>query len=96
MGFEVHPTIWSTITLTWGKAKGFTIYHNGKNVTNFLLHKCEFVVSVNPSITELKTGFGNMLPEVTLDDVTLWYKEMQDSNVETVFRHFTGKHFITC
>lgn len=91
MGFEVHPTIWSTVTLTWAKTRGFTIFHNGKNVTTYLIHKCDSVASVPSAITELKTGFGSVLPELSLDDVTLWYKEIQDSNVQTIFRHFTGK-----
>ncbi|KAK3728148.1 hypothetical protein QZH41_019461, partial [Actinostola sp. cb2023] len=90
IGFQVYPSIWSTITLSWAKSSGFTLYHNGKNVTRFLVHKCESVISVSPTNTLFRTGYESTVPALQLDDVTLWYKELKDPEIVKIFRFFTA------
>ena len=83
--FYIEPNLWTFVTMmnprgTW------KILLNG--VDQAVTSTCSPLVSVNNMDGKLILKNGGNDCSVMFDDVAVWYRELEDSEVETIYRYY--------
>ena len=88
----VSQRVWTHLTFTWKQSTGVgyvTIYRNGKRVPDTTKH-CNSGVFTDLQDSDIKLG-STQQPLASFDDIIVWNKVLDASQVEKLFRIYKGK-----
>ncbi|XP_028403045.1 uncharacterized protein LOC114525810 [Dendronephthya gigantea] len=87
--FHIEPNLWTFVAFVFGlQTKSWHIYLNGVKLTTDVTKVCSSAARVKNPVGKLILGNGGKDSSAVFDDVAVWYRALEDTEIETIYRYY--------
>ena len=87
--FHIEPNLWTFVAFVISTDHKFwNIYSNGVRLTDGVTRVCSSAARNKNLVGKLILGNGGSDSSAVYDDVAVWYRALEDSEIKTVYRYY--------